>query len=82
MALTHEVVAHIMGVRRETITGVLLRLRRLGAITCGRGRITIADRELLAHAGCECHAVIAAEYERHYGVPPGAALPCVAQAGR
>ena len=82
MALTHEVVAHTMGVRRETITGVLLRLRRLGAISCGRGRITIADRELLEHAGCECHAVIAAEYERHFGVPPGRALPRVAQAGR
>ena len=62
--MTHEWMATRLGVRREGVTAAARALRESGAISYRRGRIEVLDRDGLEACSCECHAVIAAEYER------------------
>jgi CRP-like cAMP-binding protein len=64
VALTHEFVAVMLGVRRAGVTEALCMLRSEGLIDHGRGRITIRDVEGLKRVACECYGVIKDEYER------------------
>ncbi len=64
MAVTHELIAHMLGVRREGVTEAALALQRAGLIAYRRGHVTVLDREGLAQRSCECRAVIQAEYDR------------------
>ncbi len=62
--MTQELVATVLGVRREGITDVASRLRNAGILNYVRGRITILDRARLEACSCECYAEIKREYER------------------
>jgi CRP-like cAMP-binding protein len=65
--VTHEQIAHMLGVRREGVTGAALSLQSAGLISYRRGRITVVDRPGLEQRCCECYAVVQAEYERLLG---------------
>lgn len=64
VALTQEVLAHAIGVRRETVTEAALRLQASGIISYSRGRITVLDPGGLQRRACDCHAVMKREYRR------------------
>lgn len=61
--LTQDYLAHMLGVRREVVSGAARALRDAGLIRYSRGRITVIDRAGLEAASCECYATVAAEYE-------------------
>jgi len=58
LRLTQEILAGMIGVRRETVTMVLGALQKTGLIRTGRGRITLLDRAGMEAAACECYPVI------------------------
>jgi CRP-like cAMP-binding protein len=62
--LTQEVIANMLGVRRESVTHAALELQKIGFISYVRGRITIRDRAGLVSTSCECYRVVNREYER------------------
>ncbi|MGH7330923.1 MAG: Crp/Fnr family transcriptional regulator [Polyangiaceae bacterium] len=55
--VTHEVIAHALGMPRTGVTETAVRLQDAHAITCRHGRITILQRAYLAAAACECHRI-------------------------
>jgi CRP-like cAMP-binding protein len=63
-AVTHEVIARGLGVRRESVTEATLRLRRERVIQCSRGQILVLDPAKLLRSACECHMVVKDEYRR------------------
>ena len=64
LTMTQELIAGMLGVRREGITETAGNLQRAGLIRYRRGHITVLDRSgLLSHA-CECYAVVKNEYDR------------------
>ena len=67
LPLTHEMIALMMGVRRAGVTVAAQSLQSAGLIHYAHGRITIADREGLAVAACECYEVTRREYARLLG---------------
>jgi CRP-like cAMP-binding protein len=69
LPLTHELIAMMLGVRRAGVTVAAQSLQSAGLIHYAHGRITIADREGLAVAACECYEVTRREYARLLGVP-------------
>ena len=64
MQMTHEQIAIMLGVRRESVTQAALKLQMIGAIQYSRGHITVVDREELENSVCECYAVVNNEYDR------------------
>ena len=70
--LTHEFLAAMLGVRRASVSAVAARLQQAGLIRYHRGEMTIVNREGLEAAACECYQIIATEYARLLGPPPGA----------
>ncbi len=56
MAITHEMISNLIGVRREGITHAAGKLQRLGLISYTRGRITVLNREALEEHVCECYS--------------------------
>jgi Mn-dependent DtxR family transcriptional regulator len=62
--MTQELIANMLGVRREGVTEAALKLQRDGLIRCARGRIKVLDRQGLEARTCECHAVVEKEYDR------------------
>lgn len=62
--MTHELVANTLGVRRESITEVAMRLQQAGVIRYRRGHISVLDRAELEHRACECYAVVKREQLR------------------
>ena len=64
LVMTHELVASMLGVRRETITDVAGELQRAGCIRYRRGHIAVLDRRRLETRACECYAVIRQELRR------------------
>jgi CRP-like cAMP-binding protein len=64
LVMTQELIANMLGVRREGVTESALRLQRLGLIRYARGRITVLDRPALEARTCECYAVVKREYDR------------------
>jgi CRP-like cAMP-binding protein len=62
--LTHEFLAEMLGVRRQTVTVIAGRLQTASVITYHRGVIRILNRKRLADASCECYGVIKAFYDR------------------
>ena len=71
VAVTQELLASRLGVRRESVTQVAGQLRAAGLIRCTRGQIEVLDRGGLERRSCECHAVVKKEYDRL--LPEGAA---------
>lgn len=64
LMMTHELVAGLLGVRRESITEAASKLRDCGYIRYRRGHISILDPAGLATRACECYAVVNAEVQR------------------
>jgi len=64
LLLTHEKVAHMLGVRREGVSEAAMRLQRLGLIRYTRGRVKVLDRAGMEAGACECYQVIKTEYDR------------------
>lgn len=58
--LTHQYLAHMLGVRRAGVTKALGTLQRQGIITSQRGSVTIVDRQRLEAEACECESIIRA----------------------
>ncbi len=64
LVMTQELIANMLGVRREGVTEGALKLQRAGLIRYARGHITVIDRKGLEGRACECYAVVKKEYER------------------
>ena len=64
LVMTQELIANMLGVRREGVTEAAMKLQKLGLIRYARGHITVLDRPGLAERTCECYAVVKKEYER------------------
>jgi CRP-like cAMP-binding protein len=64
LAVTHERIGALLGVRRESVTHAALKLQQAGLVQCGRGHIAIADRAGLASRACECYAVLRLAHEQ------------------
>ncbi len=64
LVMTQELIANMLGVRREGVTEGALKLQEAGLIRYSRGRITILDRAGLEARTCECYAVVKNEYDR------------------
>jgi Mn-dependent DtxR family transcriptional regulator len=62
--MTQELIANMLGVRREGVTEAAGNLQRLGIIKYSRGHITILDRERLEARVCECYHVVKVEFNR------------------
>jgi CRP-like cAMP-binding protein len=62
--MTQELIANMLGVRREGVTDAAGKLQRLGVIQYQRGHITVLDRPHLEKLCCECYAVVQKEFER------------------
>ena len=64
LVMTQELIANMLGVRREGVTEGALKLQQAGLIRYARGRITVLDRPGLEKRTCECYAVVKKEYDR------------------
>ncbi len=62
--MTQELIANMLGVRREGVTAAAGNLQRAGLIRYSRGRIDILDRNGLESAVCECYGVVKLEFNR------------------
>jgi CRP-like cAMP-binding protein len=75
LTMTQELIANMLGVRREGVTEAAGKLQNAGVIEYNRGRITVLDRAHLERLSCECYAVVKAESDRLLSHRPGKALP-------
>jgi CRP-like cAMP-binding protein len=64
LAMTQELIANMLGVRREGVTEAAQELQQARLIRYARGRITVLDRPGLEKRTCECYAVVKREYDR------------------
>ena len=72
LRMTQELIANMLGVRREGVTEAAGHLQRKGLIRYSRGRIEVIDRPGLEKAVCECYAVVKMEFDRLLtDIPPG-----------
>jgi len=71
--MTQELIANMLGVRREGVTAAALALQKAGLIRYTRGHITVVDRHALERRCCECYAVVKAEYDRLLPAAPALA---------
>lgn len=67
LIMTQELIADMLGVRREGVTVAAGHLQDIGAISYVRGRILILDREKLEGTACECYKVVKDEFDRLLG---------------
>ena len=64
LTMTQELIANMLGVRREGVTDAAGKLQKLGVIDYNRGHITVLDRRKLEQLSCECYAVVKKETDR------------------
>ena len=64
IAMTQNLISHMLGVRREGVTAAAAKLHKAGLIDYSRGRITVTDRPGLEARVCECYSAVKAEYAR------------------
>jgi CRP-like cAMP-binding protein len=64
LLMTQELIANMLGVRREGVTEAAGKLQAEGLIHYRRGKITVLDREKLEQRVCECYAVVKREFDR------------------
>lgn len=62
--MTQELIANMLGVRREGVTEAAGKLHKLGVINYNRGHIIVLDRPQLEQLSCECYAVVKKETDR------------------
>ena len=70
LKMTQELIANMLGVRREGVTAAAGELQRVGAIRYSRGKITVIDRAKLEQLSCECYAVVKRETDRLLSARP------------
>ena len=68
LVMTQELIANMLGVRREGVTDAAGKLQKIGAISYSRGRITVLDRPRLEQLCCECYSVVKRETDRIEGM--------------
>ncbi len=73
LAVTHEQIAAMLGVRRENISRATQKLHQIGVVRCGRSAITVLDRPRLERLSCECYGAVHKGSERL--LSPAAAAP-------
>ena len=71
LTMTQELIANMLGVRREGVTEAAGNLQRAGLIRYSRGRITVLDRPRLEREVCECYGVVKKEFDRLLSEIPG-----------
>ena len=64
LVMTQELIANMLGVRREGVTESAGKLQKAGIINYKRGHITVVNRPKLGERVCECYAVVKKEYDR------------------
>jgi CRP-like cAMP-binding protein len=64
LVMTQELIANMLGVRREGVTEGAMKLQQAGLIRYSRGHITVLDRAALEKRSCECYSVVKKEYDR------------------
>jgi Mn-dependent DtxR family transcriptional regulator len=64
LTMTQELIANMLGVRREGVTDAAGKLQKQGVIEYSRGQITVLDRAKLEKLSCECYAVVRKETDR------------------
>ena len=64
LVMTQELIANMLGVRREGVTEAALKLQADGLIRYARGHISVLDRKGLERRTCECYSVVKREYDR------------------
>ena len=64
LVMTQELIANMLGVRRQGVTEAALKLQKVDLIRYARGRIAVLDRKGLEKRTCECYAVVKNEYDR------------------
>ena len=86
LVMTQELIANTLGVRRESITEIAVRLQQAGVIRYRRGHISVLDRAGLEERTCECYAVVRNELHRLLATGPATLQaeppPPVVAAGR
>jgi CRP-like cAMP-binding protein len=70
LQMTQELIANMLGVRRQGVTEAAKKLEREGLITYSRGLITVLDRVALEKRACECYSVVKLETDRLMGRSP------------
>jgi CRP-like cAMP-binding protein len=75
LTMTQELIANMLGVRREGVTDAASKLQKQGVIEYHRGQITVLDRPKLETLSCECYAVVKRETDRLSHLPPPTARP-------
>jgi len=68
LVMTQELIANMLGVRREGVTEAAGKLQTLGVIRYSRGHITVLDRPMLEQLCCECYSVVKQESDRIEGL--------------
>jgi CRP-like cAMP-binding protein len=72
LTMTQDLIANMLGVRREGVTEAAGKLQRAGYIRYSRGHITVLDRPGLEKRVCECYEVVKLEFDRLLSdIPPG-----------
>ncbi len=64
LVMTHELIANMLGVRREGVSEAASALQNAGTVVYARGKIRVLDRIALEAKSCECYRVVQKEYER------------------
>ncbi len=78
LRMTQELIANMLGVRREGVTDAAGKLRDAGIIEYSRGHIKVLDRSRLEQHVCECYAVVKLEFDRLLSdIPPGKAFSSI-----
>ena len=67
--MTQQLIANMLGVRREGVAGAAKKLQDLGVIRYSRGCITVLDRRKLENLSCECYEVVKRETDRLLALP-------------
>jgi CRP-like cAMP-binding protein len=75
LVMTQELIANMLGVRREGVTEAAGKLQKQGLIHYSRGRIKVLDRAKVEKRVCECYAVVKKEFNRLLPVAARASLP-------
>lgn len=68
--MTQELIANMLGVRREGVTEAAGKLQKQGVIEYRRGKIKVLDRPQLESLSCECYAVVRKESDRLLNTSP------------
>jgi CRP-like cAMP-binding protein len=82
LSMTQDLIANILGVRREGVTEAAGKLQKLGVISYTRGQITVLDRCRLEQLACECYSMVKKEMDRLLPRvrPPASRRPAVSGA--